>query len=303
MIDMKRITPLILFVLAVALVVLLAQDVMADTGSVHGYISGRVTTTRNVSLADISVILVNASNTSQDVPGFNASCDQFGYFQFLDVPAGNYKAFAWGPYLSAGISNNVTVEDNVTYMCAVVLVPEPYYGNITSSRRSISPGETAELTITVYDFWETPVGPGRMISLSITGGSPVNLNPPYGLTDANSQFKTTLTAPDNGSYTEIQEFARGWNGTYYPLQKRLEEVAATPTPTATPAPNATATPAPTAAPSATVTPTAVPSATPTPTPTASPIATATPTPTPGFELALGLIAIAAAAICIRKINK
>ncbi|HUL61880.1 MAG TPA: carboxypeptidase-like regulatory domain-containing protein, partial [Methanocella sp.] len=256
---MKRITPLILFVLAVALVVLLAQDVMADTGSVHGYISGRVTTTRNVSLADISVILVNASNTSQDVPGFNASCDQFGYFQFLDVPAGNYKAFAWGPYLSAGISNNVTVEDNVTYMCAVVLVPEPYYGNITSSRRSISPGETAELTITVYDFWETPVGPGKMVSLSIVGGSPVNLNPPYGLTDGHSQFKTTLTAPDNGSFTELQEFARGWNGTYYPLQKRIEAAAATPTPTASPSP------APTAAPNATATPTTAPNATATPT--------------------------------------
>jgi hypothetical protein len=281
MIDMKLITPLILFVLAVALVALLPPGMAAGAGSVHGYISGRVTTTHNVSLTDVSVILVNASNTSEDIAGFKVTCDQNGFFQFLDVPAGNYKAFAWGPYLSAGMSNNITIEDNVTYSCAVVLVPEPYYGNIAASQTSIPlEGGTTQLTITVYDYWENPVGPGKMITTHTTAGL---LDPPYGMTDERSQFKTTLTAPDNGSYAEIQEFARGWNGTYYPLQKRIEAAAPTPTPT------------PTAQPS--VTPTPVPSATPLPTPTVTEPGTPTPAtsptakPTPGFELALGLIAL------------
>ena len=138
------------------------------------------------------------------------------------MPNGTYKALAYGPYLSAGMSNNVTVDENVTYYCAIVLVPQPYYGNMTVSENPIGlEGEKTEITITVYDYWENPVGPGWMVTTHTTAGT---LDPLYGLTDANSQFRTTLTSPDNGSYAEINEFIRGWNGTYYPLQKRITVV-------------------------------------------------------------------------------
>jgi PGF-CTERM protein len=290
---MKRITPLLLFIFALALALVALPDALASPAGVHGYISGRVTTMNNVNVTDISVILVNASNTSEEIPGYSSSVDQFGFFQFLDVPNGTFKALAYGPYLSAGVSNNVTVDDNVTYYCAIVLVPQPYYGNMTVSENPIPlEGAKTDITITVYDYWENPVGPGWMVTTHTTAGT---LDPLYGLTDANSQFRTTLTSPDNGSYAEINEFIRGWNGTYYPLQKRITVVEATPTPT----PN----PSPTAQPSATPTPapTATPNATATPVPSSSPTATAK--PTPGFEAAFGLIAIVAAAACIRRLEK
>jgi hypothetical protein len=126
--------------------------------------------------------------------------------------------------------------DNVTYQ-RIVLKPEPFYGNMTVTQNPIPlEGATTEIIITAFDFWENPIGPGIMISVHTTAGK---LDPLYGLTDANSQFRTTLTSPDNGSYAEIQEFARGWNGTYYPLQKRIETVT---TVTPTPSPTATAQP-------------------------------------------------------------
>jgi len=290
---MKLIPPIKLTVLALALVALATPGALANPGGVHGYISGRVTTMHDVNMTDISVFLVNASNTSEEIPGFNGSCDQFGFFQFVDVPNGTYKAFAWGPYLSAGSSNNITVDDNVTYPAAIVLVPQPFYGNITVSKNPIPlEGATTQITITVYDYWNNPVGAGWMVSTHTTAGT---LDPLYGLTDANSQFKTTLTSPDNGSYAEINEFVRGWNGTYYPLQKNVTVAEATPVPSATPSPTGQPSATPTAA------PTAAPNATATPAPSASPTATAK--PTPGFELAFGLIAFVAAAACIRRVSK
>ncbi|HEY3273911.1 MAG TPA: PGF-CTERM sorting domain-containing protein [Methanocella sp.] len=296
---MKLITPLNLFVLvlAVALAIGLATlpDAVASTDGVHGYISGRVTTTHGVNVTSINVILVNASNTSEKIPGFSTTVDQLGFYQFLDVPNGTFSVLAYGPYLSAGKSNNITVDENVTYWGAIVLVPQPYYGNMTVSENPIPlEGAKTEITITVYDYWENPVGPGWMVTTHTTAGT---LDPLYGLTDANSQFRTTLTSPDNGSYAEINEFIRGWNGSYYPLQKRITVVEATPTPTPTPNPSPTAQPSVTPTP----VPTAAPNATATPVPSASPTATAK--PTPGFELAFGLIGIVAAAACIRRLEK
>jgi hypothetical protein len=288
---MKLISPLNLIVLVLALAALAIPGALASPGGVHGYISGRVTTaSHSVNMTDVSVILVNASNTSEELPGYQASVDQFGFFQFIDVPNGTYKAVARAPYLSVGSSNNVTVDDNVTYYCAIVLVPQPYYGNMTVSRNPIPlEGAKTEITITVYDYWENPMGPGWMVTTHTTAGT---LDPLYGLTDANSQFKTTLTSPDTGSYAEISEFVRGWNGSYYPLQKRITVVNATPAPTLNPSP--------TAQPS--VTPTPLPSAT--PTPTATPNATATPTatakPTPGFDVLFVAAALGASAIALRK---
>ncbi|OPY29794.1 MAG: hypothetical protein A4E28_00696 [Methanocella sp. PtaU1.Bin125] len=287
---MKRITLLILLTLALATA---AMAVPAAAAGTNGSISGHVSTVHNVTMADINVILVNATNMSEDIPGFNATPDSNGFFQFTDVPAGSYKAFAWGPFLAAGMSNNITVVANETSQCAIVLKPEPFYGNISVTQNVIPlGGATTEITITAYDFWENPIGPGIMISVHTTAGT---LDPLYGLTDANSQFKTTLTSPDSGGYAEIQEFARGWNGTYYPLQKRIESVT---TVTPTPGPSATPTPAPTATPQPTATP--EPTATPAPTATATPAPTASPTAAPGFELAFAVAAIGAAAIAFRK---
>ena len=287
---MKSITPILMFVLVLVLGGDGHTGCAASQDGVHGYISGRVTTTARCDMTDISVLLVNASNTSEEIPGFSASATSSASSSSLDVPNGTFKAVAWGPYLSAGSSNNITVNDNVTYYCAIVLVPQPYYGNMTVSKNPIDlEGDTTVITITVYDYWENPVGPGWMVTTHTTAGM---LDPLYGLTDANSQFRTTLTSPDNGSYAEVEDFVRGWNGTYYPLMKRITVEDVTPTPT----PN----PSPTAQPSATPTPvpTATPNETATPVPCASPSATAK--PTPGFELAFGLIAIVAAAACIRR---
>jgi PGF-CTERM protein len=287
---MKSIIPPILFIFTLALLMVAVPAALASQDGVHGYVSGRVTTIHDLNMTDISVFLVNASNTSEEIPGFTASVDQFGFFQFLDVPNGTYKAVAWGPYLSAGSSNNITIDDNVTYYCAIVLVPQPFYGNMTVSKNPIDlEGDTTVITITVYDYWENPVGPGWVVTTHTTAGT---LDPLMGLTDANSQFRTTLTSPDNGSYAEVEDFVRGWNGTYYPLMQRITVEDVTPTPT----PN----PSPTAQPSVTPTPapTATPNATATPAPSASPTATAK--PTPGFELAFGLIGIVAAAACIRR---
>jgi hypothetical protein len=285
---MKRITLLILLTLIFALGAIAAP---AAAAGANGSISGHVATVQNVTMSQIKVILVNATNMSEDIPGFNATPDGNGFFQFINVPEGSYKAFAWGPFLAAGMSNNITVVPNETSDCAIVLKPEPFYGNITVTQNPIPlEGATTEIIITAYDFWENPIGPGVMISVHTTAG---RLDPLYGLTDANSQFRTTLTSPDTGSYAEIQEFARGWNGTYYPLQKRIESVTSvtpTPGPTATPNPSPTVTPQPTATPE----PTATPNATATPAPTASPTAT------PGFELAFAVVAIGAAAIAFRK---
>ncbi|MGA9139818.1 MAG: PGF-CTERM sorting domain-containing protein [Methanocella sp.] len=267
----------------------IAAPASAQSVATNGSISGHVATVQNVTMSQITVILVNASNTSEDIPGFETAPDASGYFQFIDVPFGNYQAFAWGPFLSAGMSNNITVDANVTYPCSIILKPEAFYGNMTVSQNPIPlEGATTEITITAYDFWEHPIGPGIMISVHTTAGT---LNPLYGYTDANSQFRTTLTSPDTGSYAEIQEYAEGWNGTFYPLQKRVESVT---TITPTPSPTATVTPAPNATPTGSVTPspTAVPNATATPVPT--------PTPTPGFEIAFAVVAVGAAAIAFRK---
>jgi PGF-CTERM protein len=282
---MKSIIPPILFILTLVLLLVAVPAALANQDGVHGYISGRMTTMHDLNVTDISVFLVNASNTSEEIPGFSASVDQFGFFQFLDVPNGTFKAVARGPYLSAGSSNNITVDDNVTYYCAIVLVPQPYYGNMTVSRNPIDPeGDTTVITITVYDYWENPIGPGWMVTTHTTAGT---LDPLYGLTDANSQFRTTLTSPDNGSYAEVEDFVRGWNGTYYPLMQRITIEDVTPTPSPSAQPSVTPTPVPTPTSNATATP--VPSVSP----------TATAKPTPGFEVAIGLIAIVAAAACIR----
>lgn len=287
---MMRVTPpklLILILALAAIVAVTATDAVAGTDGVYGHISGQVATSRNVSMSNVSVFLVNASNTSERIPGFTTPVDQNGFFQFTEVPNGTYKAAAWGPYLSMGFSTNITIEDDVTYSATILLVPQPYWGNMTVSRNPIPlEGAKTEITVTVYDYWENPVGPGWKISMHTTAGT---LDPTVGFTDENSQFRTTLTSPDSGSYAEITEHVRGWNGTYYPLQKRMTVVDATPT----------ASPSPTARPS--VTPTPLPSATPTPTvaPNATTAPTATAKPTPGFEIALAILAFGAIAIASR----
>lgn len=285
---MKPITPLKIFMILMVLAPVALPASAASPDTVHGGVSGHVSTSYNVPMADVQVMLVNASNTSETIGNFSMAVDSNGFFQFTGVPSGDYKAFAWGSHLATGMSNNISVSENVTYNCAVVLVPEPFYSNMTVSRNPIYlEGDTTQITVTLYDYWENRMKDGWMVTMSTTAG---RLDPPYGLTTDNGQFTTTLISPDVGNYATVSPFARGKNGTYYPLQKRIEAVNLNATPT--PAPTATAQPSPTV--------TVSPNATAVPTPIGSPLPTSTPaaTPTPGFEslaalAALGTIVIAA----------
>lgn len=287
---MKTKFQLIIIIALVPVLILLAAPVVAQSAN-NGSIAGKVSTINNASLANVKVMLVNSSNTSEEIKNVTSSIDGNGNFQFINLPYGSYKVFAYAPQFASGLSETKEVVSNVTYTANVVILPEPYYADMYASETSIplESGKT-RITVTVYDFWENKIGAGWFITFYSTAGS---LNPTYGETDANSQFVTVLSAPYEGTFATINVSAKARNGTYYPLQQRIVSPAPTATPiaTATPIDNVTVTPTPvpTAAPNATATPTpTVPTATPTPAPT--------PTPTPGFELmaALGGLALVAA---------
>lgn len=289
---MKLLTPLMIIVAMMTVAATAAPAASTAQSAVSGAISGHVSTSYAVPMSGVQVMLVNASNTSESIGNFTASVDQNGFFQFTGVPAGNYKAFAWGPHLATGVSSNISVAENVTYNCAVVLVPEPYYSNMTVSKNPIYlEGDTTQITVTLYDYWDNRMKDGWMVSMYTTAG---RLDPPYGLTSSNGQFTTTLISPDTGDYATVNVSVRAKNGTYYPTQKRIEAVTVNATPT--PAPTATAqpTPAPTA--------TAQPNATAVPTPIGSPLPTPTPTatPAPGFETLAALAVIGIVAFAIGK---
>jgi hypothetical protein len=285
---MRNIAPILIFVLALGLALVLVPGTLASDGP-YGSIAGRVMTGSNITYSDISVVLVNATNTSEIIPNFTSQVDSNGFFQFTQVPFGDYKAMARGPFLASGMSNHVNITEDVTYWCAISLTSAPYYSNTTVTKNPIPlEGAKTEITVTVYDYWKNPVGQGLFVELTTTAGT---LSPYWGQTDEKSQFQSTLTSPDNGSYAEIQPYSLFDNGTYYPLLK-IDSLSGEvmPTPSAIPSPTAipTATPAPTAAPNVTATPT----------PAASPTATAK--PTPGFEVVLATMAFGAAAIAFRR---
>jgi cell division septation protein DedD len=286
---MKRITPLILFVLALGLALAVVPGALASDGP-HGSIAGRVMTGNNLTYSDISVVLVNATNTSQVFSNLTSKVDSNGFFQLTNVPFGDYKAMAQGPFLASGMSNHVNVTEAVTYWCAVALTTAPYYSNTTVTKNPIPlEGATTEIIVTVYDYWKNPVGAGLFVELTTTAGT---LKPYWGTTDEKSQFHSILTSPDNGSYAEIQPYSMFDNATYYPLQKIDSSGQVLPAPSPMPSPTAIPSVTPTPVPSPTAEPTAAPNATATP--------TSTPKPTPGFEIAFALASLGIVAFACKK---
>lgn len=292
---MKPFTFILLITAAMVLLVVTASAFsFAQTPALNASISGRVSSSTGTPIAGAQVMLVNASNTSEQIGNFTMTVDKDGNYQFINVPMGNVSVFAWSANYASGLSNSLVVSEKVTYTANVVLIPEPYFVDIAVSQKVI-PLETGKSTITftVFDHWMNKVGAGWFITTHTTAGT---LDPLYGETDTNSQFKTTISAPMEGTNATVEVFAKAKNGTYYPLQ--MVEVTPTPTPAVTP--TATATPNATA--QVTVTPVANATATPviTATPEATPTAAPTPTPTPGFEIVAALIGLAVVAAAYKK---
>ncbi|WP_424359425.1 carboxypeptidase-like regulatory domain-containing protein [Methanocella sp. MCL-LM] len=292
---MKPFTVILLVTTALMLLVVTASAFsLAQTPTLNASISGRVSSSIGTPVTDAQVMLVNASNTSEQIGNFTMTVDKDGNYQFVNVPMGNVSVFAWSPNYASSLSNSLAVSEKVTYTANVVLIPEPYFVDITVSQKVI-PLETGKSTITftVYDHWMNKVGAGWFITTHTTAGT---LDPLYGDTDTNSQFKTTISAPMEGTNATVDVFAKAKNGTYYPLQ--MVEVTPTPAPAVTP----TATAVPNATVQVTVTPVANATATPiiTATPEATPTAAPTPTPTPGFEIVAALIGLAVVAAAYKK---
>ena len=288
----------ILIILTLALVLLTVTSTAfsyAQTPAVNGSIAGKVSSSNGVPITGAQVMLVNASNTSESFGNFTTQVDANGNYQFINVPPGNVSAFAWAPYFASGRSNSLIINQPVTYTANIVLIPEPYLVEIQQSANAI-PLETgkATITFTIYDFQMNKVGPGWFITTYATAGQ---LDPLYGETDANSQFKTTLSAPYEGTMATINISARAMNGTYYPLQMKV----VSPTPTATPNATVTATAAPNATVQVTATPVVNVTATPviTTTPAATQPVVDKPTPTPGFEIVAALTGLGIA-VAYRK---
>jgi hypothetical protein len=247
-----------------------------------GSISGQVYfSTGNQKIpAGTTVSLVNASNVSDYIPGYNMTLNQSGFFQFLNIPYGLYKVYAWSPYYTEGYSAGINVTSNDTYVASVVLSAIPYYANITASTQYVRYQSQADITAQVADYWGNPVGSGWQILFNTTVGT---MSPASTITDSNGKVYSSIAWVNNATPANITVYAISINGTSYPLQEETEPIQMSPS--ATPLPTVTGTPTylPTAAPNATVT---VLPATATP---SSP--TGTPTPTPGFEAIAALAAM------------
>jgi len=224
------------------------------------------------------VNLVNGSNASEHIPGFNATPDENGFFQFTNVSRGFYRVYAWSPYYAEGYSEGLNVTMNDTYTRSVVLLAMPYYANMTTNTPHVTYGSSADITVQVNDYWGHPVGAGWQILLRSSVGI---LDPDSAFTDKDGKVYTSLPWADNSTPAEITAFAISTNGSSYGLEENFELV--TPTATAAPTVSVTPTASPTIAPNATTTVTA--------TPTAFPTATPTPTPAPGFVLIGALLAL------------
>lgn len=249
----------------------------AAAASAPGSISGKVAFNTGQAVPDGTIVkLVNGSNASDYIPGFNVTPDEKGFFQFTNVSEGFYRVYAWSPYYVEGYSEGLNVTTNDTYTRSVVLMAMPYYANMTMSTQHITYGNSADITVQINDYWGHSVGVGWQILLRSSVGI---LNPDSAFTDKDGKVYTSLPWVDNSTPAEITIFAISTNGSSYGLEENVEFV--TPTATATPAISATPTASPTVAPNATTTVTTTPTA----------IPTATSTPTPGFVLIGALIAL------------
>jgi hypothetical protein len=279
MVYMRRI---IYLMSLVSIVILLWACLVFPTASASmqgGSISGKVAFNTGQAVPEGTIVkLVNGSNASDYIPGFNVTPDENGFFQFTNVSRGFYRVYAWSPYYVEGYSEGLNVTMNDTYTRSVVLLAMPYYANMTASTSHVTYGNSADITVQVNDYWGHPVGAGWQILLRSNVGI---LDPDSAFTDKDGKVYTNLPWVDNSTPADITAFAISANGSSYGLDENFESVA----PTSTPAPTVSVTPtaSPTIAPSATTTVT--------PTPTVIPSDTPAPTPTPGFVLIGALIAL------------
>jgi PGF-CTERM protein len=254
----------------------------ASADALGGSISGQVffsTGNQNIPSGTI-VSLVNASNVSDYISGYNMTLNQSGYFQFLSIPYGLYKVYAWSPYYAEGYSAGINISSNDTYVASVVLTAIPYYANITANTQYVLYQSQADITVQVADYWGNPVGSGWPIQLNTTVGT---LNPASAFTDSNGKVTTTIAWVNSATPANITANSVSINGTTYPLQAEMAPIQMTPSVTPISSANATPSASPSTAPNATVIalpPTTAPSAT-----------TTTATPTPGFELVAALVAL------------
>lgn len=263
---------------------LFASGAASQQAQINGSITGNVMSTAGSLPEETRVTLVNASNTTQDFPQFNTTLDKNGYFQFTNVPPGEYIALAWSPYHFDGMSGNITVTPRATSTSSIVLMAKPYYAKLSTEPAVVyQGGQKATITARVYDRYGNQIGKGQYVSFHTTAGT---LEPTGAETDADGVVKVSLISPSNVSHAIVSSFAKTPDGQFYPLYENMTETP-TPTPTVSPTPAATVTPTPTveASPSPTVEPTA------TPVPTA--------TPAPGF----GLITVFLAAGLIMVLRK
>lgn len=280
---------LITFVLVIG--VCFSAPAMSQVPS-HGSISGKVSSNNGMMPPKVNVYLVNGSNSSDYIPGFNTTTDPTGFFQFINVSPGSYSAYAWSDNYQDGFSAGINVTENATYTASVVLLAMPYYANITANPRHLTYGGVSDISATVYDYWGKPVSAGWQILLRSTAGI---LDPDSTFTDTNGYVHSRIGYVENVSYAEITIFAIAKNSSSYPLQENLTFADnASPTPIASVTPTTAASP--TAVPNATVTVSPNATATPTAAPAAS---TPSPKPTPGFEL-FAILAAGCMAIAIKR---
>lgn len=283
MVSMKRIIPLMSLLVIVILISACLVSPAAAATIQGGSISGRVAFNTGQAVPEGTIVkLVNGSNESDYIAGFNVTPDQNGYFQFTNISHGFYRVYAWSPYYVEGYSDSVEITTNDTYTKSVVLLAMPYYANMTANTYHVRYDNSADITVQVNDYWGHSVGPGWQILLRTTVGI---LTPDSAFTDNSGKVYSNLPWEDNDTPAEITAFAISSNGSSYGLLENMDVMAATPTATPTPSASATPTASPTVAPNATTTVTA------TPTATAVPTATPTPVPTPGFVLIGALLAL------------
>jgi hypothetical protein len=234
------------------------------------------------------VSLVNGSNVSQYITGFNMTPDKDGFFQFLNVTPGFYKVYAWCPNYFDGYSAGINITSNDTYTASVVLRAKPYFADMVANPMYVTYGGSSDITATIYDYLGKPIGAGWQILFNSTVGT---MDPNSTITDQNGKVYSRIGYVENASFSEITVYAINENGSSYYLNSTIKAANVTAIPSAVASATATPSASPTVVPNATVTATA--------TALPSTTATATAIPTPGFELLAALTAIGMA-LAIRR---
>ncbi len=281
----KILAPLAIICLSLLFWICLVSPAMALNGA---SISGKVVYDNGDMPNGTIVSLVNGSNISQYIAGYNMTPDKDGFFQFLNVTNGFYKVYAWCPNYFDGYSAGITITSNDTYTASVVLRAKPYFADMTADPMHVVYGGSSDISATIYDYLGKPIGPGWQILFNSTVGT---MDPNSTFTDNDGKVYSRIGYVENASFSEITVLAISENGSSYNLNSTITGANVTATPSASPSATAIPTATPTVTPNAMVTATA--------TVTPVPTATVTAIPTPGFELLAALTAMGMA-LALRK---